>query len=129
MDSTLYQFPDKLQRTIVCSIPQKNAQAPKVDIGIKDEPAFDDYDKNVYLFHVDVSPHGKYTAVSTSNQQVKVYDIETSGVLLDITKHNGPISSLQFIDDNTICSTSTDGEILLWDLKSNSEITSIKCVY
>lgn len=128
MEESSFIFPDKLENTIVCGIPQKGEAPPTVDPGFKDVPAFDEFDNNVYLFHVDVNAPKTHVAVSTSTKQIKVYDIETKGLVADVAQFTDAISSLQFYDDSVVYASSEAGEVLFWDIRSNQQVSTLKCM-
>lgn len=113
-------FPNILTDYILCSVPQKNVQQPKLDPGIKDGPIFDDLDNKVYLFNISVDKYDKYAAISTSINQVKLYDIEKRSLIQSFTGHNDKITSVQFYNESIIYSSSNDGSIIFWDIRDNN---------
>lgn len=111
-------FPNVLTDYIVCSVEQKNAIQPKLDPGIKDEPIFDEVDSRVYLFNIAVDKNDLYAAISTSLSQIKIYDIEKRSLKSSLTGHKDQITSVQFYDEFTIYSSSYDGSLIFWDIRS-----------
>ncbi|KAI9190298.1 hypothetical protein H9P43_001732 [Blastocladiella emersonii ATCC 22665] len=70
-----------------------------------------------YIF--DVACSGPHVAVSASNHQIKLYDVQLN-LQGSLTGHTGTISGLSFhpTDSNLLFSSSHDGSVLCWDLRA-----------
>lgn len=122
-------FPDILTDYIVCSVAQKSVVQPKLDPGIKDEPLFDEFDNKVYLFNISVDPNDKYAALSTSLNQIKLYDIEKRSLIFSYSGHKDKITSVQFYNESMIYSSSNDGSIIFWDTRTDKPQKIIQGIY
>src|SRR5215467_1131717 len=69
-----------------------------------------------------VSPDGKtLAAADSSNNAIKLIDIQTGEVRQTLTGHTGEITSLAFAGDgNSICTGSFDKSIKVWDTRTGA---------
>ncbi len=71
------------------------------------------------------SPDGKTLLSGSQDQTLKVWDWAKEKVVRTIPGHKNWVTSLLFIDDATVLSTSDDLSICLWEVSSGKEIGRI----
>ncbi|XP_067931657.1 WD repeat and SOCS box-containing protein 1-like isoform X2 [Watersipora subatra] len=73
--------------------------------------------------------HSQVLAIGMRNGRIRLIDVNTGSILLELLDHTDHVSHLQFIPDSTLtlASASYDGTIKLWDLADDGNMrASIK---
>jgi len=120
--SASYTFvPTTSRHSVKCCFPKKNTGPPNVAVG-SGEPVDDSFDPTVYLLHVQVDSNTEKVAVSTSNNEIKVYSMDYVSLVAQLNGHTGPVSDIKFSaeDVNLLASSSEDGTVSLWDVRAGS---------
>ena len=63
------------------------------------------------------SATGKLIATGSSDKTIRLWDVETGKPLDTLTEHTSMITALTFSGDKTLASGSTNGTVILWNLK------------
>jgi WD40 repeat protein len=110
-----------------CCFPKKNAAPPnvKVDAG---EPADDSFDPTVYLLNVQVDPLGEKLAVSTSNNEIKVYGLDNMALVGQLSGHTNSVTDIKFSleEPHLLASSGSDGMVAVWDVRSGAQVSAYK---
>jgi len=77
------------------------------------------------VWAVAFSPDSKYLASGSWDSSIRIWDLTNKQKLLTLRGHRGPVTSLVFLDNNTIISGSWDHTIRLWDRESGNELDVI----
>ncbi|GFH50284.1 hypothetical protein CTEN210_06760 [Chaetoceros tenuissimus] len=85
----------------------------------------ENYDEGQYVLHVTTSPSNTLLSCALSNQLIQTYDRSTLKLLQKYQPHSNTITSVKYINDDVILSSSTDGTCKLYDCKSNSVISTL----
>lgn len=73
------------------------------------------------IYVVVISPNGKYVAVGTQDNYVRIWDRQTGVLKYKLAGHFGDVNTLAFSPDNkTLASGSTDDRVIVWDLAKGS---------
>ena len=71
-------------------------------------------------------PDGKVFVTVSSDKSIVLHDTETMEVIRKIEKaHNKGIMDINWVDDQTIVTCSTDNEVKFWNIEAGSEIRSL----
>lgn len=121
MSASFSFIPSVARNSLKCSFPKKTAAPPKVAVE-KGEPQDDAFDPTVYLLNVQVSVNGQFIAVSTSNDDIKIYSSENLSLVSQLKGHTAPVTDIKFsmVDAHVLASSSDDGSVVIWDVRSGS---------
>ncbi|KAK9765567.1 hypothetical protein K7432_005988 [Basidiobolus ranarum] len=72
-----------------------------------------------YIFDVASAVNSTQFAVSASNHQIKLYDREKLSILNTLQFHKDNVTEIKYKQDNILISSSKDGSVAVWDLRSN----------
>lgn len=120
--SASYTFlPTHSRGSLKCCFPKKSAGPPSIAVA-PGEDVDDSFDPTVYLLHIQVDPLGEKIAVSNSNNEIKVYSMDNTSLVAQLNGHTAPVSDIKFSRENanTLVSSSEDGTVSLWDVRSAS---------
>ncbi|WP_338020170.1 WD40 repeat domain-containing serine/threonine protein kinase [Rhodopirellula sp. P2] len=68
-----------------------------------------------------MSGSGEQVAIGMLGGQIEIWNGDLSERALRLPRHDGPVSDLEFVDSNTLVSSSTDRTVRVWDLSSKEE--------
>ena len=71
---------------------------------------------------VSISPDGNLVVCGTRNCQIKLYHTSTAKLIKKFQGHSGNITSVKFIGNDILCSTSSDGKACLWNVTNGFRI-------
>lgn len=72
------------------------------------------------VWAVAFSPDGKTAAAGGSDRNVRLYDAASGKLLKTLTGHKGSITTVAFIDNNTLLSTAGDKLAKVWDVAAGT---------
>lgn len=62
------------------------------------------------------SPNGSLLASAGADQQIIIWDVQTQHIIKKLPGHTGTVTSLVWMDEETLLSAATDGSIRRWSL-------------
>ncbi|RNA40619.1 telomerase component 1-like, partial [Brachionus plicatilis] len=71
---------------------------------------------------VSISPDGNLVVCGTKNCQIKLYQTSTAKLIRNFRGHSGNITSVKFVGNDILCSTSSDGKACLWNVTDGYRI-------
>ncbi|XP_049849892.1 WD repeat-containing protein 89 homolog [Schistocerca gregaria] len=82
------------------------------------------FDPKVYAFHVEGHHASEVVAVSTSNRQVKIYNVNSAALVGELNGHAAAITGIKCDrkNPNIVVSSSEDKTIKVWDIRSSQMI-------
>lgn len=127
MSASFSFVPTVARSSLKCSFPKKDVTPPKIAIE-QGEPQDDAFDPTVYLLNVQVSFDGKFIAVATSNNEIKVYSASDLSVVSQLKAHTKPVTDIKFsmADAHLLASSSDDGSVIVWDVRSGSQVKAYR---
>lgn len=130
MSASFSFIPTKARNSLRCSFPKKDVAPPQIPVE-KGEDKDDSFDPTVYLLNAQVSKNGQYVAVSTSNNDIKVYSAENLSLVSQLKAHTAPVTDIKFsmVDAHVLASSSDDGSVIIWDVRSGAQSATFRCTW
>ncbi|MEM7165452.1 MAG: ABC transporter permease subunit [Planctomycetota bacterium] len=96
------------------------------------EPAFELKGHERVVAAVALSPNGKWLATGSRDKTIRLYDLAASDgdapEVAQFTEHYQEVTSLVFLDDNTLVSGGRDRNVFAWDLVSGTKTRKLEGV-
>jgi WD40 repeat protein len=83
-------------------------------------PVMTDADRALQFGPVAFSPDGRTLAVGSGNRPIVLFEVASGQVRLHLSGHRGHVTSLEFMPDGRLVSTSSDRTGLVWDVRRAS---------
>lgn len=68
------------------------------------------------------SPDGRHLAIGQSLRELRIYDAQTSELLIELFGHTGSITHVDWLHNERLLSVSLDDTIRIWDLRRKEQI-------
>lgn len=127
MNASYTYAPIHAKNSVRCCFPKKNVGPPQVTVE-KGEDQDDSFDPTVYLLNVQVDPSGEKVAVSTSNNEIKLYSMSNASLVGQLNGHTDSVTDIKFSqeDPHLLVSCGVDGLVSVWDVRSSSQASAFK---
>jgi len=73
----------------------------------------------------EISPNGKYLALVSRDNTVKIFDIATRQEVISLIGHADDVRQVCFNSDGTLLACASQDEIKIWDVQSGREVCSL----